>query len=380
MRRILLLLVITALAVPVAYAQQAAEPRGDVSMPVYARVINYNDVDLVNVSVNGETLFDAFDAVPAFGNSPTFELPMGDVVVTVTTDDDAKFAAEIDVTSGQLYEIVLYEADDLALRAFEFGELLGQPLNLAAQSPWMAINLFSDVEAIDILHDGELVAEGVEFGEAVVTDAPLSFFIYTLINAETGEIIAEFDGGYGEPFYTSISIYDGNVANNAWFSAIFDHVYSDPIDYLREITRYDIRDTYDTFLELIELAGMTEEIRELTDAQLFAPDDNSLAEMGDDIPMDDPDALREFIEGYIVLDFNVSDIEPGQTISVETLAGTSITIQSTFNGIIVSNTPMYYNYDLTTESGELNLGILDSVSENLPPPDVDAAPDVLAVS
>jgi hypothetical protein len=356
-RKLTFTLIVMLFTVPV-FAQtgtQRRAPTDDIGIVV--RVINYQDLRVDDITVAGTEI--DYDLL-AFGWTTPFIVSPGQVNLSGMTNTGQTLRVSFDAAPGDIYEVIIYDNQGRpAIRAFEYGDLLGSDVDLSTQSPWMRVNLFDDVRAIDVLYDGREVMSEITYGEAAVAEAPLEIFTTTILNSDTGEVIAEFDGGYGEPYYISVSIFDGTFADDNWFLDGYSHVYADPITYLRDISRYNIRDQFTVFLGLVDRAGMTEEIRTLTDVQLFVPDDEALLALGDDIPRDDPAALREFIRSYITEDQSVVFLSEGETNTAESVIGTEIMVSITEGDRYVNKAPLYYNYFVLSPYGNLQLAILD---------------------
>ncbi len=355
-RKLTLTLFVILFTIPV-FAQTGTQRRAPADIGIVARVINYQDGRLDNVSVVGTEL--DYD-LSAFGWTTPFTLTPGQIEITGETTSGQTIRTSFTADPGDMYEIIVYTNQGIpTMRAYEYNDLLGAEIDLANQSPWMRVNLFDDVRAIDVFYDGREVVSELTYGEAGVALAPLDIFTLTVRDSDTGEMIVEYDGGYGEPHYVSVSIFDGSYSGENWYSDSYDHIYADPITYLRDISRYDIRDSFTIFLDLVERAGMTEEIRTMTDAQLFVPDDAALLALGDNIPRDDPAALREFIRGYITLDEDAVFVDDGESNTAQSLVGTDIVVSDVDGDRYVNKASMYFNYFVLSPFGTMQLAILD---------------------
>lgn len=355
-RKITLALFVILFTIP-ALAQDSGARRAPTEISPVVRVINFQDANLENVTVVGSGV--EYD-LPAFIRTVPLPLTPGLVEITADTSTGQTIRTSFTAEPGDFYEAVVFSNNGIpTMRAYGYADLLGTDLDLANSSPWMRVNLFEDVRAIDVLYDGQEVVSELPYGEAAVALAPLEIFTLTVLDSDTGEVLTEFDQGYGEPHYISISIFAGNFYGENWFSRSYDQVYADPITYLRDISRYNIRDNFSIFLDLVERAGMTEEIRTLTDAQLFVPDDEALLALGDAIPRDDPAALRAFIRSYITEDENAVFLADGETNTAVSLAGPDIVVNNVDGDRYVNKAAMYYNYYVMSPFGMMQLAILD---------------------
>jgi hypothetical protein len=357
--RITLAIVFLFAAIP-SFAQDGNPQRMQELDDIRARIVNYTDTELETMTVNG---IELEAPLSRFSSNEAFFVQPGENVVSVTNAAGVSRQTKFVAQAGDIYEIILFDNNGAPmLRAFEYNSLAGSDFNLAQESPWMRVNLFDDVRAINVFYDGIEVMSEIGYGQAGVASAPLDFFTLTVVDADTGATIFEADGGYGEPYYASVSIFDGSWGNGdgEWFLDAYDYLHADPISYLRAISRFKIRDSFTTYLDLVEIAGMTDEIRTMTNVQLYVPDDDALAAISSQIPRDDPEALRQFILGYIVeAEFQVF-VNEGEPITLTTLAGTTLNIDNVSGEIFINKGSMYYNYNLLTPQGTLFLGILDN--------------------
>lgn len=225
--------------------------------------------------------------------------------------------------------VILYRIDgDPTLFQFEPGELAGEPIDYAGQSSWLYVNLVTD--AVDVYFNDELVIDDLAYGDAAVAFAPFEVFSEEMRDADTDDVIDSYDDLYGEPYYTLLDIRE--IDGEEYFIDIYEYVFTDILTYLQSYNALDIdldTSTYSTFLELVELADLTETIATADELNVLVPTDAAFDALPDgalEALRDDPDALREVLLGHVFA-FGQFEDEVEGVRELETLAGTTLSYE-----------------------------------------------------
>jgi len=177
-----------------------------------------------------------------------------------------------------------------------------------------------------VYYDGEVVIDNLEYGEMAVAFAPLSLFTEEMRDAETGEVIDTYDDLFGEPYYVMLDIRE--IDDGEYYLDVFDFVVTDPVAYLNIMENHGLLDAgVTTFLELLEIADLTETVMNADSLNIIVPSDaafDALPAGTLDALRNDPEQLREVLLGHMFAFGQLAEtyVAPQK---VETLSGTVLT-------------------------------------------------------
>lgn len=355
MRKFLIIPLLLFLTVGI-YAQEGA------AATARLRPINYTEQTL-SVQVDGESIFFSTGEFSAgrtgFLDAGTYEL----TIISADFDEPLLDPVEIAVEAGDLWELMVYELDgELTFTPVELNELAGKTLDLETESPWVYLNLLTDTEGINIYYDDQLAVEDLGYGEFGLGYAPLVVFDIR-VETNEGQVIRDASGGFGEPYYSLMQVYSGEVEGENFFVDSYDLVNADLITYLEAYNRYDFPRTYRVFLNAVYVAGVEEEIATAGDVFYFVPSDEafgSLPRTEVEGLMNDPDQLATLILSHIV---PVGQFPPNisEPFTMETLAGTLVTAQAREDGFYVGDALFFSSIDLGIPEGFGSFSVMEGV-------------------
>ncbi len=321
MRKLLMLLVALLWLAPVS-AQVAVE-----SDTAQVYVVNFAESGLDMVVTIDEEPFEA----GFFWDPLLMPAPAGEVSINATPIGGSDFGKDVTATleADRQYIVAVYGPEgDEQIGVYDMLELSGGIVADADSSPWFQLNGLQQTLTFEV--EGEVIASDVAYGDMVAYDAPLRFFDVRVI-AEDGTVVSESSDGFGEPYYSSIAGYL-NFGGSATSGGV-DFITTDPLTYLADLTTLGIeRTSYNTFLKLVETAGLAPDLAGMTGVYIIVPDDAAFAALPPgslSIISTDPGMLNELLMSHIVPANNMPrPFEFSGTQTVETLAGTTITIDA----------------------------------------------------
>jgi hypothetical protein len=219
---------------------------------------------------------------------------------------------EVELDAGHQYLVAMFgllEDETLQAKVYDLTEASNGEKASETISTGYILNLLEGPEAIDISIDGEMVIEQLAYGELGNYLLPLQKFHEQItVSGDPEQLIYETPRSFGEPYYASISAWFGVYPGEQWVDYSFiltDGYETDLITYLTNISEMAIEDyyTFNTFLEVVESAGLTETIRSLEGSFGFVvPTDEAFAASSEETEalLADADALHDFVYYHII--------------------------------------------------------------------------------
>ncbi|MDX1993371.1 MAG: fasciclin domain-containing protein [bacterium] len=340
LKKLITAVLFTLLAVMTVFAQSTEEPPSGAPLVEASRLRTAHyvyDLTPVDVYVDGELVLEDLSHLMT---SPHVELAAGEHEVAFVPAegelDDALLPAQtVTLEGGKDYVLALIgQADDESVTPLliDETEAVASVRDEAVEASYaILIHGISDGPAIDFSLDGEVLHEDIAFGEYRVIPVTVGPHDIVVTFADDPESVLFENRGETPPSadLLLLTVMVGSYPDALDVTGAVSRLPEENLltllaTYTEEANGY----SFNTLLELIDLAGLTEALSQESRLTLFAPTDAAFAALPQadlEALREDPDALADLLRGHVVEDlFITPGIEDGA--ELETLSGGVITV------------------------------------------------------
>lgn len=327
MRKITLFIILTLLTTGLSQLQ--AQDSAQVRFNHYIE-----DGRIVDLWIDGEVVLEAFEFTDRGDYLPLVGTVSVAIAETGSGIDDAFIGPiDIDLSAGHNYTlstIGLLEEDNTQLVLIDETEALEDHEPSATQTTMIIINGMSGIDAVDYMFNGDVVVEGLPFGEFEafsLPSGPGKFDMY--VSGDPDRVMMD-SSGFTDPYGFWVLIlggyYSGPDGGDNYGMRTYEEMSANMVEFLPALSDLEIESigTYNTLSNAIEVAGLNETLSGEGSFVLLAPNDAAFEALPDGMLDDllaDPDALADVVL-YHVLDFT-PDYDDGET-ALTTLQGSDL--------------------------------------------------------
>ena len=367
-----ILIVLASLSVFSLHAQDGAQVRF---------THHVDDVSAIDVFVDGEKVLEAVewldrsDFLSFEGTISVVFAPAGEGVDAAITDP-----MDVDLTASHDYTISVIgktEVGNVESLVIDETEELAANLPSATQTVLTVINGLSNVDAVDFVFNGEVVVEGLAFGEVATVAVPSGSATFDWYVSGDWEQVIRNSSGFTDPYGNWMSFLGGFYSGydaGGYGIRTFEEMSVNMVEFLPAVSALEIEliGTFETLITAIEVTGLSETLSGEGSFLLLAPSDDAFALLPDGM-LDDllanPDALADLLL-YHVFD-GIPDLEQGES-NITTMNGDDVTF------VLNSNCDCVNNANLGLGSNSTN-GLIIYIDAVLIPPNFTVgAPDIPA--